>query len=109
LQSATRRYLSFIDWEPCKPGGCGMSGIPVAANSTHAQCPANRVSNRSYQRERINVFVPPNIRHQLDVLRLEWRVTLAEAVRRVLSSGLRNIMLHAGSNPAPAVPLSKPP
>jgi len=36
-------------------------------------------------------------------------VTLAEAVRRVLSSGLRNIMLHAGSNPAPAVPLSKPP
>jgi hypothetical protein len=70
-------------------------GIPVAADSTHPR-PANRVSNRSYQRERVNVHVPPNIRHQLDVLRLEWRVTLAEAVRRVLSSGLRNIM-HAES------------
>jgi hypothetical protein len=84
-----------------------MSGTP-AADSTHAPCPANRVSGRNYQREKINVFVPPNIRHQLDVLRLEWQVTLAEAVRRVLSSGLRNIM-HAESNPAPAVPLSEPP
>jgi hypothetical protein len=70
-----------------------MSAIPVAADSTHAPRPANHVSNRSYQRERVNVFVPPNIRHQLDVLRLEWDVPLTEAVRRVLGSGLRNIML----------------
>ena len=60
--------------------------------STHVPSPANRVSNRSYQQERVNVFVPPAYRQQLDSLRAEWRVPLAEAVRRVLGSGLRNIM-----------------
>jgi len=66
-------------------------GISVAADSTHAPHPANRVST-GYQKARVNVFVNPAHRHQLDALADEWDVPLTEAVRRVLSSGLQNIM-----------------
>jgi hypothetical protein len=70
-----------------------MSGEnPITTTSTHAPRPAKRVSTGSYQSQRINVFVPPPIRHQLDVLRVEWGTTLAGVVRRVLGSGLQNIM-----------------
>jgi len=67
-------------------------GITVAADSTHAPRSANHVPARNYQRERMNVFVTPAYRHQLDALRTEWHTSLAEAVRRVLGMGLRGFM-----------------
>jgi hypothetical protein len=80
----------------------------VAATSTHVQRPANHVSTGNYQRQRINVYVAPAYRHQLDALSAEWGVPLVEAVRRVLGSGLANIM-HADSNPSPVFPLCASP
>jgi len=80
---------------PVLPRGdlmCQTELTKSAETSTHAPCPANRVSGRNYQRERINVFVPPVYRHQLDALRAEWHTSLAEAVRRVLDLGLRGFM-----------------
>jgi hypothetical protein len=67
------------------------SGIPVATGMTQAPCPSHRVST-AYQKARLSVFVNPAHRHQLDALADEWDVPLTEAVRRVLSSGLRSIM-----------------
>jgi hypothetical protein len=52
---------------------------------------ANHVSS-SYQKARINVFVNPSIRHQLDALSGEWDVPVTEALRRVLARGLQDIM-----------------
>lgn len=84
-----------------------MSKNQLATTSTHVHHSAKPVSN-SYQKARINVFVNPAHRHQLDALAAEWRVPLVEAVRRVLGSGLANIM-HADSNPAPVFPLCASP
>lgn len=67
------------------------AGIQIAATSTHVPSQPWHVSN-SYQRARINVFVCPAIRHQLDALSAEWRVPLVEVVRRVMSKGLEGIM-----------------
>jgi len=72
------------------------AGIPVATDSTHAPRLANRVST-AYQKARLSVFVNPAHRHQLDALADEWDVPLTEAVRRVLGSGLQNIM-HADAS-----------
>lgn len=63
----------------------------TGATPTHAQFPLNHVST-GYQKARINVFVNPAQRHQLDALSAEWGVSLVETVRRVLGSGLQNIM-----------------
>jgi len=68
-------------------------GVPNAATSTHAPRQANRVPSRSYQRERMNVFLNPAHKHQIDLLAVEWGVPLVEVVRRLLSKGLEGIML----------------
>jgi hypothetical protein len=71
-----------------------MSGrAQTAPISTQTPHPANHVSTR-YQKARINVFINPAFRHQLDVLSAEWGVPLVEAVRRVLGIGLQTFM-HA--------------
>jgi hypothetical protein len=60
---------------------------------THAPRLAHRVSSE-YQRARLNVFVAPKQRQQIDALGAEWNCPLVEAVRRVLDLGLLQIM-HA--------------
>lgn len=69
------------------------AGIPVATDSTHAPRLANRVST-AYQKARVNVFVDPSQRHQLDALAAEWGVPMVEAFRRVLALGLCGVMHH---------------
>jgi hypothetical protein len=73
---------------------CQSEFIESARTSTHVPCPAKHVSSSSYQRARINLFVDPAIRHQIDVLSAEWGLSLVETARRVLDRGLRGIM-HA--------------
>lgn len=46
----------------------------------------------AYERARINCFVPPAHRHQLDALTNEWDCTLTEVVRRLLADSLSRIM-----------------
>jgi hypothetical protein len=46
----------------------------------------------AYQRARVNCFIPPAHRQQLDELTNEWNCPLTEAVRRVLALGLSQIM-----------------
>jgi hypothetical protein len=61
--------------------------------ATHGPRLGDHVST-GYQKARVNVFINPAHRHQLDVLSAEWDVPLVEAVRRVLGTGLQSIM-HA--------------
>ena len=70
---------------------CQTELITSPASLTHVPGPANPVSNH-YQKARVNVYVNPAIRHQLDALSGEWGVPVTEAFRRVLSQGLRDIM-----------------
>jgi hypothetical protein len=79
-------------------------GGPVAATSTHAQRPAKPVSSPSYQRGRVNVFIPHPQRQQLDALAGEWNCPLVETVRRVLDRGLRGVM-QADTESGPALQL----
>jgi hypothetical protein len=67
-------------------------GVAVAETLTHVQSPAKPVST-SYQKERLNIFLNPALKHQIDVLSAEWAVPLVEVVRRILSRGLQGIML----------------
>ena len=62
-----------------------------AENLTHAPCSDQRVST-NYQRSRLNVFIAPTHRQQIDALSAEWNCPLVEAVRRVLGLGLSQIM-----------------
>jgi hypothetical protein len=82
-------------------------GFPTSATSTHAPRPAKRVST-SYQKSRVNVFINPAHKHQLDALSAEWGVPLVEAFRRVLNLGLQSIM-HGGTISAPVFPLGAAP
>ena len=62
-----------------------------AENLTHAPRSGQRVST-NYQRSRLNVFIAPTHRQQIDALSGEWNCPLVEAVRRVLGLGLSQIM-----------------
>lgn len=46
-----------------------------------------------YQRARLNFFIEPSQRHQLDALSVEWNCTLTEVLRRIINRGMRGIML----------------
>jgi len=67
-------------------------GNSIATNLTHVPCLATHVSGSSYQRARVNVFIPHPERQQLDQLAREWSCPLVEVVRRVIGLGLRGIM-----------------
>lgn len=58
---------------------------------TQAQRSGQRVST-NYQRSRLNVFITPTHRQQIDALSAEWNCPLVEVVRRVLGLGLSQIM-----------------
>ncbi len=62
-----------------------------AEKQTHAPRSGQRVST-NYQRSRLNVFIAPTHRQQIDALSGEWNCPLVEAVRRLLSLGLSQIM-----------------
>ena len=62
-----------------------------AENLTHALRSGQHVST-NYQRSRLNVFIAPTHRQQIDVLSAEWNCPLVEAVRRLLTLGLSQIM-----------------
>jgi len=64
---------------------------PQAENLT--QAPRSRRSvSANYQRSRLNVFIAPIYRQQIDALSAEWNCPLVEAVRRLLGLGLSQIM-----------------
>ena len=76
-----------------------------AENLTHAPAEPKRKAERpaqaprsgqgvltNYQRSRLNVFIAPTHRQQIDALSGEWNCPLTEAVRRVLGLGLSQIM-----------------
>lgn len=64
---------------------------PQAGSLTQAPRSGQRVST-NYQRSRLNVFIAPTHRQQIDALSAEWNCPLVEAVRRVLGLGLSQIM-----------------
>lgn len=64
---------------------------PQAENLTQALRSGRRVST-NYQRSRLNIFIAPAHRQQIDALSAEWNCPLVEAVRRVLTLGLSQIM-----------------
>jgi hypothetical protein len=90
---------------PVPPRGDSMCQTELtkpAETPTHVQSPAKPVST-GYQKARVNVFVNPAQRHQLDALAAEWGVPLTEALRRVLDRGLRGVM-HGDSEASTAFP-----
>jgi hypothetical protein len=69
--------------------------------STLAPRTAKHVSSSSYQRARVNLFIPHAERQQLNALSAEWDLPLVETARRVIHLGLSGIM-HGDAEWAPA-------
>jgi len=65
--------------------------VRKAEKPAQAARSGRRVSSE-YQRARVNVFVEPAQRHQLDALSAEMHRPLTEVVRHVLRLGLSQIM-----------------
>jgi hypothetical protein len=70
---------------------CSRKATVPVAGTTQVSGQPGPVSSE-YQRARINVFVAPRFRQQIDALSGEWGTTLVETVRRLLSLGLGSYM-----------------
>ena len=86
--------MTILSFEQCPvlPGGdvmCQTASGDSAATVTHAKTE----SSSGYQRARVNVYINPAQRQQLDAFAAEWGVPVTEAFRRVLDRGLRGVML----------------